>query len=72
MSHCFVADLDTSLVKQIFHIAQRQRKPNVKHHRQTDDLWARLEVAKGERWVIQKGYADAIHASSQFLLTEPV
>jgi hypothetical protein len=41
-----VADLDTSLVKQIFDIAQRQREPNLEHHRQADDLWARFEVAE--------------------------
>jgi hypothetical protein len=42
-----VSDLDTSLVKQIFDIAQRQREPNLEHHRQADDLWARFEVAEG-------------------------
>jgi hypothetical protein len=41
-----VSDLDTSLVKQIFDIAQRQREPNLEHHRQADDLWARFEVAE--------------------------
>jgi hypothetical protein len=41
-----VADLDTSLVKQIFDIAQRQREPNLEHHRQADDLWARFEGAE--------------------------
>jgi hypothetical protein len=44
--HCFMANLDTTLVQEILHVAQRQRKPNVQHHRQADDLWARFEVAE--------------------------
>jgi hypothetical protein len=41
-----VADRDTTLVERIFHVAQRQLKPNVQHHRKPDDLRAGLEVAE--------------------------
>ena len=41
---CFVTNIDTAFVEQIFHVAQRKRKPDVQHHRKADDLWARLEV----------------------------
>ena len=34
------------MVRCEFALAQRQREPNVEHHRQADDLWARLEVAE--------------------------
>jgi hypothetical protein len=34
----FVADIDSALVKQVFDIAQRQRKSDVHHHRKLDDL----------------------------------
>ena len=39
-----MADIDAALVKQILDIAQRQRKSDVQHHRQTDDLWIAVEV----------------------------
>ena len=45
--HRFVADLDATLVQKILHIPQRKRKPNIHHDGQTDNLGARLEVAKG-------------------------
>ena len=41
-----MADLDPALVQQIFYIAERRREPDVEHHRQTNDLRARLELAK--------------------------
>ena len=46
VAHRFVADLDTPLMQEILHVAQRQREPNLEHHRQADDLWARLEVTE--------------------------
>jgi len=33
-------------VQQIFHISKRKWEPNIHHDSQTDDLWARLKVAK--------------------------
>ncbi len=41
-----VADVDASLVQKILNIAQRQRKTNVEHYRQANDLGASLKVAK--------------------------
>jgi hypothetical protein len=46
IAHRLVADLNTTLVKQVFNVTQRQRETNVQHHRQAEDLWARLEVAE--------------------------
>jgi hypothetical protein len=67
-----VADLDPTLMKEVLQVARRQWETNVEHRLQADDLWARLEVAQGLRVVIPKGYADALPASSQFLLTKPL
>ena len=39
-----VADLDAALVQKILDIPERQRKPNIQHHRQADNLGAGLEV----------------------------
>jgi hypothetical protein len=44
--HRFVADLDPSLVQQVFDVSERKREPNVEHRRQANDLRARLEIAK--------------------------
>ena len=46
--HRLVADTDAKLVEQILHDAQRQRKSNVHHHCQADDLRRGFEVLK---WV---------------------
>ena len=45
-----VAELDPKLFKQILNVPKRQREPDVQHHRQTDDLGARLEVLERERF----------------------
>ena len=42
-----MAHVDAALVKQILHVPERQRKPAIQHHRQTDDLGARFEVLEG-------------------------
>ncbi len=44
--HRLVADVDAALVQQVFDVAERQREPDVHHHRQADNLRARLEVAE--------------------------
>jgi hypothetical protein len=43
-SNRLMADIDAAFVKQIFHAPKRKRKSNIHHHRQNDDLVARLEV----------------------------
>lgn len=45
--HGLVADIDAAFVQQVLDIAKRERKPDIHHHRETDDLRRRLEVAKG-------------------------
>jgi hypothetical protein len=42
-----VAHLDTALVQEVFNIPERKREPDVQHHRQADDLRARLEPLEG-------------------------
>ena len=44
--NCLMADIDATFVQKVFDVAKRKRILNIKHHRQTDDLGARLEVAK--------------------------
>jgi hypothetical protein len=46
MAHCFVADVDAALEKQVFNIPQGQRKPHVHHHHQADYLGRRIEIPK--------------------------
>ena len=46
-SNRFTAIVDTTLVAQFLDVPERARKPDVHHHRQTDDLGARLEVTEG-------------------------
>ena len=46
VSHRLVTDLDTPLMQEILDVSKRQRKTNVEHHRQADDLGARLEVSE--------------------------
>lgn len=41
-----MANVDAPLMQQVFNVSKRERKPDVEHHRQTDDLWARFKVAK--------------------------
>ena len=45
--HGFMADLDASLVQQVFDVAQRERIADLHHYRQEDDLRACLEVLEG-------------------------
>ena len=36
----FVADVNATLMQQVFDVPERKRKPDVEHHRQADDLRA--------------------------------
>lgn len=47
ISDRFVADIDTPFMQKILDIPERQREADVQHHRQADDLWARLEPLEG-------------------------
>ena len=46
----FVTDLDAPPAEKVLGLAQRQRVSDVEHHRQADDFWAGLEIAKGARF----------------------
>lgn len=46
VAHRFVADLDATLMKQVFDVAQRQRKLNVEHHSKPYDLWAGFDLTE--------------------------
>ena len=41
-----MADIDATFVQKILDIPERKREPDVQHNSQTDNLGARLEVAK--------------------------
>jgi hypothetical protein len=42
-----VADVDAAFGQQILDLAQRQRIPDVHHHREADDLGGAVEAPKG-------------------------
>ena len=42
-----MADLDPTLVQQVFDVSERKWKANVHHYRQANDLWAAVEVLEG-------------------------
>lgn len=39
-----MADVDASFIQQILHVPKRERKPDVEHHSQPNDLGAGFEV----------------------------
>ncbi len=45
-----MAHVDASLVQQVFDIPQRKWKPDVQHHRKTDDLGTGLEIFERGRF----------------------
>lgn len=47
ISDGFMADINAPFMEQIFHITKGQRKPDIQHHGQADNLTARFEVAEG-------------------------
>ena len=61
----FVAHIDTTFVEQIFHITKGQRKTDIEHHRQTDNLAARFEIAKWVRF----GHVQTVQIRSARLKT---
>ncbi len=64
----FMADVDAPLVEQIFHVAQGKREPDIKHHRQANDLGAGLEAAKWRTfWSSEKATAAPCPAQPSFL-----
>ena len=47
VAHRLVADVDTALEEQVFHVPEAEREAHVHHHRQPDHLARRVEVADG-------------------------
>jgi hypothetical protein len=69
---CLEADLDAKLVQQVLDVPQRERKPDLQHHRQAEVLGARLEVAEGGAFGHAGRLTEDPPDSSRFPLTEPV
>jgi len=44
--HRLVADIDTALEQQVLDLAQRQRVPDIHHHRQASDFGRTIEIAE--------------------------
>jgi hypothetical protein len=44
--HSLMTDFDPALMQQILHIPERQREPDVQHHRRADDVGTGLEIPK--------------------------
>ena len=42
-----VADIDTALEQQVLDLAQRQRVPDIHHHREANDFGRTIEIAEG-------------------------
>ena len=38
IAYCLMTHIDPAFLKQILNIAKRERKPDVQHHRKTDNL----------------------------------
>jgi len=43
-----MAQFDAAFVQQILHLPEREREPDIQHHRQADDVGAGFEILK---WV---------------------
>lgn len=54
-SYRLVSDVDAAFVKQVFNVPKRQRKADVHHHRMTNDLRRRFEIAE---WVAHPSRLD--------------
>ena len=42
-----VADINTALEQQVLDLAQRQRLPDIHHHREANDFGRTIEIAEG-------------------------
>ena len=42
-----VADIDTALEQQVLDLAQRQRVPDIHHHREADNFGRAVEISEG-------------------------
>ena len=61
-----MADIDPTLMEQVFDIPKRERKSDIHHYRKLDDLGRRIEIAKRVLARIEKLHAriDRLKSSS--------
>jgi hypothetical protein len=71
VSHHFAADIDPTLVQQVFGVSERKWKATIHRDRQATDLRAAVKVLEGVFFVMSKGYETALPASTEFVLTMP-
>ena len=67
--HRLMADIDAALEQNVLDLAQRQRIPDIHHHRQADDFGRRVEIT--EQISHPQRLRTGLAASSQFGLTVP-
>ncbi len=67
--HRLVADIDTSFEQQIFDLSQRERIPDVHHHREADHLGRTVEITEGIAHPETLNFTR--HAGNRFTLTLP-
>ena len=71
VSHRFAADIDPTLVQQVFDVSERKWKATIHRDRQATDLRAGVKVLEGVFFDMSKGYETALPASTKFVLTMP-
>ena len=64
----FIAYIYATLMKQVFHISQREWKSYIQHYRKLDNFWAGFEVTKGYRigHVTEVNFQDAVGQGGLF------
>ena len=67
-----VAHVDAALVEQVLDVPEREREPDVEHHRKPNVSGDVLKYRKGLGLLIARGYAAALPRSSALALTEPL
>ncbi len=67
----FMAHIDATLMEQVLNVPKGQREADIQHHRETDDLGARLEIAEGTAFGHVPKLVALCPGSSLVLLTGP-
>ena len=68
---CLVADFDSALVQQVFYVSKRERKADIHHYSEPNDLGRRFEIAEGGLGHAGQSRAVSYPLSSEVLLTTP-
>ncbi len=66
-----MADLDPAFLQLVLDVPERQREPDIQHHRQADDLRACFEVTEGAGYGHVARLVVALPGSRQSPLTVP-